>query len=311
MVKKILYTDINISRLDSFIDNYLNKNKKLPDGFPTFSSIEISINGACNRRCFFCPRVDKKNYPNILNSLNMDTFKNLIHDLKKINFDGRISFSGFCEPLLTKNLDAYVKFAKENIRDLTIEIVTNGDPLLAKNGEARLKELFHVGLSNIRVSLYDGPHQVDLFESLKKKLSLTDDQFIIRKRYLGPDKSYGITISNRAGSVKLKNEVFELKELNEPLRQPCYYPFYKVLIDYNGDVLMCSNDWKKELSMGNITNQSIVTIWSDPKFLELRKKLINADRNHKPCNVCDVNGMLNGRRSFDEWKDYFSKKIKN
>ena len=41
MVKKILYTDINISRLDSFIDSYLNKNKKLPDGFPTFSSIEI------------------------------------------------------------------------------------------------------------------------------------------------------------------------------------------------------------------------------------------------------------------------------
>ena len=46
MVKKILYTDINISRLDNFIDSHLNKNKKLPDGFPTFSSIEISINGA-------------------------------------------------------------------------------------------------------------------------------------------------------------------------------------------------------------------------------------------------------------------------
>lgn len=311
MVKKILYTDINISRLDNFIDSHLNKNKKLPDGFPTFSSIEISINGACNRRCFFCPRVDKKNYPNILNSLNVDTFKNLIHDLKKINFNGRISFSGFCEPLLTKNLDTYVKFAKDSIRDLTIEIVTNGDPLLAKNGETRLKKLFEVGLNNIRVSLYDGSHQVDLFESLKNKLSLTDEQFIIRKRYLGPDKSYGMTISNRAGSVKLKNEVFELKELKEPLRQSCYYPFYKVLIDYNGDVLMCSNDWKKELSMGNIMDKSIITIWSDPKFLELRKKLINADRNHKPCNVCDVNGTLNGRRSFDEWKDYFSKKIKN
>jgi hypothetical protein len=45
MVKKILYADINISRLYSFIDSYLNKNKKLSDGFQTFSSIEISING--------------------------------------------------------------------------------------------------------------------------------------------------------------------------------------------------------------------------------------------------------------------------
>ena len=47
MVKKILYSDINISRLVSFIDSYLNKNKKLTDGFPTFSSIELSINGLC------------------------------------------------------------------------------------------------------------------------------------------------------------------------------------------------------------------------------------------------------------------------
>ena len=54
---------------------------------------------------------------------------------------------------------------------------------------------------------------------------------MIRKRYLGPEESYGITISNRAGSVELKNEVFELKSLDEPLKQPCYYPFYKVLIE--------------------------------------------------------------------------------
>ena len=68
MAKKQLYEDINIKRLDNFLDNHLNKEKVLSNGFPTYSSIEFSINGACNRRCFFCPRVDEKNYPNILNS---------------------------------------------------------------------------------------------------------------------------------------------------------------------------------------------------------------------------------------------------
>ena len=178
---------------------------------------------------------------------------------------------------------------------------------MGKNGIDRLTTLFKSGLSNMRVSLYDGPHQDEIFLKIKEKANLSDKQFIIRKRYLGPDESYGITISNRAGSVEFKNEIFELKALSEPLKQPCHYPFYKVLIDYNGDVLMCSNDWKKEKIMGNLNDESFIDIWSNEKFLNLRKKLMRGDRNHNPCNVCDVNGLLNGKESFDRWKSYFNK----
>ena len=274
----------------------------MPTGVPTFSSIEISINGACNRRCFFCPRVDKEKYPNILNSLEINVYQKLINDLERINFSGRISFSGFCEPLLTKNLNEYIKIARGKLEKVQLEIVTNGDPLLAKNGKSRLKVLFDMGLNNCRVSLYDGPHQIDFFEKLKEELSLSDEQLIIRKRYLGPDESFGLTISNRAGSVKLKNEYFELKPLEEPLKQPCYYPFYKVLLDHNGDVLICSNDWKKEAVVGNIGDESLVKIWSNKMFSNIRKSLINNNRCHKPCKTCDVNGLMNGKKSFDRWK---------
>lgn len=307
MSKKQLFTDINIKRIDNFLDEHLQNSKDLPKGIPTFSSIELSINGACNRRCFFCPRVDKNKYPNILNSLELNVYQKLIDDLKKINFIGRISFSGFCEPLLTKNLDKYIKIARENLENVQIEIVTNGDPLLAKNGKNRLKTLFDVGLNNCRVSLYDGPHQISFFKKLQKELNLSDEELIIRKRYLGPDQSYGLTISNRAGSVKLKNEHFELKPLENPLEQPCYYPFYKVLIDHNGDVLICSNDWKKEAVVGNIATESLIKIWSNKMFSNIRKSLINNNRCHQPCQTCDVNGLMNGKKSFDKWKKYLSK----
>ena len=60
MIKKQLFTDINIKRIDDFLDTHLKDEINLPTGVPTFSSIKISINGACNRRCFFCPRVDEK-----------------------------------------------------------------------------------------------------------------------------------------------------------------------------------------------------------------------------------------------------------
>ena len=306
-MKKKLFQDINIKRLDNFLDSHLKANPYLKTGVPKFSSIEFSINGACNRRCFFCPRVDEKKYPNILNSLDIKYFEKLIIELADVEFDGRISFSGFCEPLLTKNLNDYIKIIRQNLSKVQIEIVTNGDPLLAKNGRKRLEELYSAGLNNCRVSLYDGPHQIEQFENIKNDLNLSNEQFMIRKRYLGPEESYGITISNRAGSVELKNEVFELKSLDEPLKQPCYYPFYKVLIDHDGDVLICSNDWKKELPVGNILNEPFLKIWSNKKFNDLRLKLLNSDRNHKPCNVCDVNGTLNGKKSFEKWKNYFSK----
>ena len=120
-----------------------------------------------------------------------------------------------------------------NLKNSVIEIVSNGDVLITKKGDSMLKKLFKAGLTRIRVSLYDGPHQIKIFEDIQKKNSLTDDQFMIRKRYLGPDESYGITISNRAGSVKLQNEHFKLEALKEPLKKPCYYPFYKVLIIFS------------------------------------------------------------------------------
>ena len=70
---------------------------------------------------------------------------------------------------------------------------------------------------------------------------------------------------------------------------------------------MCSNDWKKEKPMGNLSKDSLLKIWSNEKFIDLRKRLMRSDRNHKPCNVCDVDGLLNGKQAFDKWKLYLTK----
>lgn len=302
--RKILYKDINIERLDNFVSDHQSMQNTI-NGYPLFSSVEFSINGACNRRCSFCPRVDPKLYPNILNNMDFDIYKNFVNDLKKVSYTGRVSFSGYGEPLLTKKLYKYVELCKKENPLSTVEIVSNGDPLLTKKGKEILSKLFESGLDNIRISMYDGAHQIKEFEKLKSDLKLNHDQFILRKRYLGPDQSYGLTISNRAGSVELKNNYFELKALEEPLLSACYYPFYKVLIDYNGDVQICSNDWKKKRIVGNISTQSILNIWVSEEFIDIRKKLANKDRSHDPCNQCDVNGTLNGKSAFDNWEKKF------
>ena len=80
-----------------------------------------------------------------------------------------------------------------------------------------------------------------------------------------------------------------------------------MMIDYNGDVLICSNDWKKEAPVGNIKTESILDIWVSEKFTNIRKKLSKSNRNYKPCKTCDVNGTLNAKKAFEDWQEHFSK----
>ena len=47
-MKKRLFTDKNISRLGNFVDRHILSVPLLKNGIPPFSSVEFSINGACN-----------------------------------------------------------------------------------------------------------------------------------------------------------------------------------------------------------------------------------------------------------------------
>ena len=81
--------------------------------------------------------------------------------------------------------------------------------------------------------------------------------------------------------------------------KPCHYPFYKMFVDWNGDVIFCSNDWQKEIKVGNMTKQTLEEVWLGKKLNIERKRLIKGDRSKSPCNKCSVNGQLFGKPSFE------------
>ena len=62
-MKNHLFEDKNIKRIGNFVDEHVERTRNLEKNIPPFSSVEFSINGACNRRCEFCPRVNKKDEP--------------------------------------------------------------------------------------------------------------------------------------------------------------------------------------------------------------------------------------------------------
>ena len=284
-----------------FIDTNIKNKLKTVEGklqfvnfdgleLPLPTEIEISESGTCNRKCSFCPR-SAKNFIDKKEFISNELHQKLCTELKAYEYKGTIRYSGFVEPMLDKNIYNLIKMAKDYLPNCNIELVTNGDPL----NLTRLKKLFSHGLNKILISAYDGKKEAIDLENLCNEANLNKEQFIVRHRYLTENQDFGITLSNRSGLME--NAEYQIKTLSEPLKNPCYIPSYTFFLDYQGDVLMCPHDWGKKLILGNLNKEKLTDIWFSKKSMRIRKMLNQSNRNFSPCNVCDVDGTMMGKKN--------------
>ncbi len=262
-------------------------------------TVEVNTTELCNRTCVFCPRSDPEVYPNRKLHMSVETASKVAQDLASFGYKGRVSFSGFGEPLLNKSLPDLVRTVRKHLPDSILDTNTNGDRLTV----AAIQELYDAGLTAIYVNLYDGPEQRPVFEDLFAKAGADPERYRLRPHWGGPDEEYGLILNNRSGLVTWEES--GMAELHEPIKHPCYYPFSRALIDWNGDMLLCTNDWGRAVIAGNVHKQHLAEIWMSERMLEARRKLMKGDRHHKPCDKCNVNGTLSGQFSFDLLIDYY------
>ena len=246
MKRHIQFFDKNIYRKSEIVKNSLQHFKNT--SIPMPSVIEISDSGTCNRSCVFCPRSDPEWMKEFDNKefITKELHEKICKELSENNYSGLVIYSGFNEPLL--NVACYENIARTRkyLLDAKIELITNGDAL----NENKVIKLFKAGLTTLLISVYDGKEDEDKFYKMCENAGLAKEQYVIRNRYLPPEKDFGITISNRAGLMQ--NAEHSITSLKEPLKKSCYHPSYTFFIDYNGDVLMCSHDWGKKNILGNL-----------------------------------------------------------
>ncbi|PHM16461.1 MAG: radical SAM protein [Sulfuricurvum sp. PD_MW2] len=270
------------------------------DNVPVFSVVELNIMAACTRSCSFCPVSDKDFYKKIdaKGLLKKDFYKKILSDLSAINYKGKILYSGFSEPLLHPKIDELIQLTKEYLPDTQLEMISNGDKLTV----AKLKSLFENGLDVLSISMYDGSHQIDYFSNMIHDANVDKEKVILRRRYY-ENGNYGLTISNRAGLVDSNEYRAEGEEkiLELPLKKVCYYPFYMVKIDFNGDMDICSHDWQKKFVVGNVNTSSVWELWTSDRLHKFKERLANSDRKMEPCSTCDVHGDIIGKESFEAW----------
>jgi radical SAM protein with 4Fe4S-binding SPASM domain len=262
---------------------------------PIDSLIHVELNPTelCNRVCAFCPRVDASVYPNQNLHLDLNLVRKVATDLAGRKYTGRVSMSNFGEPLLAKGFLTMIRILREHLPKGMIDVNTNGDRLTPK----KIREIFDAGLSFLYVNMYDGPEQAPKFHQMFADAGLDRTHYKLRAHWVGSTETYGLYLNNRSGMVT--NTEMGLKALDAPLRRRCYFPFYRMMIDWNGDVLLCSNDWARKFVAGNVRTENLFDIWMSEKMWEARRRLARDDRNLSPCNKCDTNGLLSGESSFN------------
>ncbi len=277
----------SIKRIDKLVNECININN---DGVPLPSWIELSPIDICNRTCSFCPKSNESIAPNQNQKMPSILYTKIAQELRELDFQGTIMIAGYGEPLLNLDVIEMVKLFSEFCN---VEITTNGDPL----DEVYIKKLYEAGVSKIIISLYDGEEQIDYYNKLFKSVKINN--YILRDRWYTKEDNYGVKLTNRAGI--LSDNVLIEKE------HKCFYPAYSMMVDWNGDVFLCTQDWNRRIKTGNLMLNSVYEIWTSQILKKYRTHLFNCQRDLPPCNTCDADGSLHGEEYSKIWNQFYEK----
>lgn len=254
---------IFITKVHVFIQKLSNLFKYGDYNF--FTGISVETATFCNRKCSYCPNHDYET-PKLYADENI--IYKVIDELSKLNYSGWISFSFYNEPTLDYRLITFIKYAHDKIPKAPVMLFSNGDFLTIE----KAKEYKEAGVDQFIATIHDANPE-KLFAKLSEIQKVVGKSFRIQIL----EKENLIT---RAGEIKIKT--FKSFESCDWTRSP--------VIDKDGNMLICCNDYFRKSKMGNIKENSILEIWnkSEYKLLrkELRSNLKNAVKNKTVPELC-------------------------
>lgn len=214
-----------------------------------FTGISIETSTYCNRKCIYCP-----NHNNPTPKLYADEkiIYKFIDDLSKMKYTGWIGWNFYNEPVLDERLIKFIKLSKEKLKKVTNILLTNGDFLTLEN----TIEYKQNGVDMFIVTIHD-KNTNKMYKKLNPIKEQIGNSFIIKTL---TEKELG----TRAGSVEVKREYMSFQYCDV---------FINPIIDKDGNMLVCCNDYFRELKVGNIMENNIMQIWNDKNYKNLRKKL--------------------------------------
>ena len=273
-------------------------------------SVEIGTHNFCNRTCTFCPLstkdVHRKN-PRKIKYMDKIMFQRIMEQLSEIDFDGRIDFSRYHEPLSDrKDIVNKCRITNYYLPKAKISINTNSDYL----DREYLDELINYGyVDHIAIQAYlkNGVNEYDdmaIFKRINqickriKVKEIKPDEYKDKDwiRYKLPKikstihaRNYWKNGQNRAGTVLF---------LNYKRTEPCKSMNTGVFIEYDGSMTICCDmltpEIHKKWAVGDLKEEpNIFLNYASDYYQEFKKRINNADWfEGSPCINCkrDIRG---------------------
>jgi len=271
--------------------------------------VRYEVTDHCNAECIMCPReVHKLGREHGI--MTFDDYKRSLDEVIELGCQ-QIVLTGFGEPLVDKQLEKKVEYAKG--RGLRTYIISNGSLLTKK----RATNLIQAGLDELRISFYGMRKETYETVMVGLKFDVTMNNllgFLELRDELGFKRPRlelnWLELPENAGDTGAFQEYWEPRadaiEIWKPhnfgdgrsyrerfdevaLKNTCGRPENGPLqIQWNGEVIPCCYDYNNQIVLGNAFEQPVLEILNGEKYELLRL----AHREKKfalfPfCNQCD------------------------
>jgi radical SAM protein with 4Fe4S-binding SPASM domain len=309
--RKVLSTPfiVNSKLYDSLYNKKIKKTiAKLEKRYPL--GVDIGVTNLCNAECIMCPHSKLKK----MGTMDMKLYKKIIYNCKKLGIK-IITLSFFGEPLLDRTLIEKIKYAKQN--GMFTAFYSNASLL----NEEWAEKLINSGLDSITIS-FDG-YSKEVYEKIRKKLKFE----IVKKNVLNLIRTRRklnrknpkinlvlVELEENKGEIKdfyrewkdkvdsiniinMRNWANDIQKagtkesfhFNKKLkRKPCALIWLKMVVDWNGDVVLCCDDWNHSTILGNLKKQTIEEIWRGEKLKKIREAHVKGEFYKVPlCSGCN------------------------
>ena len=263
----------NLNRTDYFkaVRRYVDE---VVDETPLFKLVEIETINRCNGTCEFCP-VNAKDDPREKHIMSEKLFYDIIGQLEKMKYNGRISLFSNNEPFLDSRIIEFSKYMREHLPDARIHMFTNGTLLTLDKFKLLINYLDELIFDNYTQDLHLIKNAQEIKEYCEENPELIKKVSIVLRK---PKE----ILTTRGGAAPNRKEQMEYSDIT------CALPFQQLIIRPTGEVSLCCSDALGKYTLGDLTKESILEIWHGQKFKSIRQAISEGRKNVDICKTCDI-----------------------
>jgi len=278
-----------------------------PGSFPLH--VDVESTNRCNLRCTMC-QIDFASMKQ--GNIAPEIFEKVLEECSA-NHLPSMKFNYRGEPTMNRHLVDMIRKAKDAG---IIEVQFNTNGVLVNETLAR--SLIEYGLDRIKFSIdgvspevyrkIRGTDYQNVVDNVRNLVRIRDEQGLIRPIvqvqmvFMQDNKEEVVRffrfwkkIVNKIGFSRYRSKerlIDDERRVSEaPLvRVPCSQLWQRLLVTYDGQILMCCGDHKALNPLGNINEMSLKDAWNSKKLATIREMHLNNESEKIPaCAICEVN----------------------